>query len=113
MRKIRFSEALIIGILKQPEAGMTGAALCRGHEMPDATFYKWRGRYGGLDVVEAIRLRGPEEESQRLKRLVAELAPDNQMLTNVPGKTAGARRTPPGRGSRHRGHDFSSGGPAS
>ena len=86
MRKSRFSEEQIIGIWKQAEAGVTIAALCRQHGMSDETFYKWRSKYGGLDVSEARRLRGLEEENQRLKRLVAELALDNQVLKEVLGK---------------------------
>ena len=65
---------------------MTVAALCRQHGMSDATFYKWRSKYGGLGVSEARRLRGLEEENQRLKRLVAELALDNQAPQEVLGK---------------------------
>ena len=86
MIRSRFTEEKIIGILKQAEAGMTVASLCRQHGMSDATFYKWRSKYGGMDVSEARRLRGLEEENQRLKRLVAEQALDIQELKEVLGK---------------------------
>jgi len=86
MRKSRFSEAQIIEILKQADAGMKVVDLCRRHGISDATFYKWRSRYGGLGVSEAVRLRQLEEENRRLKRLVADQALDIQVLKEVLGK---------------------------
>ena len=86
MKKSRFSEEQIIGVLKDADAGMKVADLCRKHGISDATFYNWRSRYGGMDVSEARRLRQLEEENQRLKRLVADQALDIQVLKDVLGK---------------------------
>lgn len=72
MKHSRFTEDQIIGILKEHEAGVSAADLCRKHGVSDATVYKWKARYGGMDVSEAKRLKGLEEENARLKRLLAE-----------------------------------------
>ncbi len=83
MKKKRFNEEQIIGVLKEAEAGMKVVDLCRKHGISDVTFYKWRSKYGGLEVSEARRLKQLEEENQRLKRLVADQALDIQVLKEV------------------------------
>ena len=83
MRKSRFSEEQIVGILKEQEAGAGTAALCRRHGISQQTFYRWRQRYGGLDRGEVRRLKALEEENARLKRLVAEQALDLQALKEL------------------------------
>ncbi len=72
MRRSRFSDEQIIGVLKEHQAGMSAADLCRKYGVSDATFYKWRSKYGGMEVSEARRLKALEEENAKLKKLLAE-----------------------------------------
>ena len=83
MRRSRFSEEQIVGILKEQEAGAATAELCRRHGISEQTFYTWKKKYGGLDVSDARRLKQLEEENGRLKRLVADQALDNVMLREL------------------------------
>jgi putative transposase len=83
MKKSRYSEEQIIGILKQHEAGVKTADLCREHGISAATFYGWKSKFGGMDVSEAQRLRQMEDENRRLKQLVADLSLDKEMLKAV------------------------------
>ena len=86
MKTSRFSEEQIIGILKEHEAGAKTADLCRRHGMSPATFYKWKSKYGGMEVSDAKRLRELEGENAKLKRLVADLTLDNVALKDVLSK---------------------------
>lgn len=86
MKKSRFSEAQIIGILKEAEAGVKVADLCRQNGISDATFYKWRSKFGGMSVSEVARLRQLEAENASLKKIVADQALDIRMLKDVLGK---------------------------
>jgi putative transposase len=83
MRRSRFTEEQIVGILKEQEAGAQTADLCRRHGISEQTFYTWKKKYGGMDVSEARRLRQLEDENGRLKRLVADQALDNVMLREL------------------------------
>ena len=85
MKKSRFSEEQIIGFLKQAEAGMPVAEICRKGGFSDATFYKWRAKFGGMQVSEAQRLRELESENAKLKRLLAEAHLDMHALKSVLG----------------------------
>ena len=76
----------IIAILKEQEAGAKTAEVCRRHGVSDATFYKWKAKYGGLEVSEARRLKALEDENARLKRLLAEAMLDNAMLKDIAAK---------------------------
>jgi len=86
MRKSRFSESQIIGIVKEHEAGVRMADLCRRHGISAPTLYNWKSKYGGLDVSEAKRLRALEDENRRLKKLLAEQVLDNAALKDLVGK---------------------------
>lgn len=83
MRRSRFSEEQIIGVLKQVEAGMTVVEVCRQLGISEATFHRWRAKYGGLGVSDAKRLRRLEDENRRLKQLVAELTLDKKALEEL------------------------------
>jgi putative transposase len=86
MKGSRFNEEQIIGILREHEAGATTAEVCRRHGISDATFYKWKAKYGGLEVSEARRLKSLEDENRRLKKLLAESMLDNAALKDLLGK---------------------------
>lgn len=86
MKRSRFSEEQIIGILKEHQAGVSAADLCRKHGISDATFYKWRSKYGGMEVSDAKKLKVLEEENRKLKNLLAESMLDVSTLKEMLGK---------------------------
>ncbi len=83
MKRSRFSEEQIIAILKQQESGVSTADVCREHGISSATFYKWKAKFGGLEVSDARRLRVLEDENGKLKKLLAEAMLDNDILKDV------------------------------
>ncbi len=86
MKRKRFSEERIIGILKEAEAGAVVTELCRKHGMSSPTYYAWKAKYGGLEVSEARRLKALEDENGRLKRLLADAMLDNAGLKDLLSK---------------------------
>ena len=80
MKQSKYSDAQILSILKQAEGGVPVSEVCREHGMSNASFYKWRSKYGGMDVSNMKRLKELEQENARLKKLVADMALDNDIL---------------------------------
>ena len=86
MKRSRFTEEQIIGILREQESGMKTAEVCRRHGISEATFYKYKSKYGGMEVSDAKRLKVLETENTRLKKLLAETMLDNAMLKDINSK---------------------------
>ena len=86
MKRSRFTEEQIVGVLKEHEAGTQTADLCRKHGISQATFYNWKAKFGGLEVSEAKRLKGLEDENARLKKLLADAMLDNAALKDLLSK---------------------------
>jgi len=86
MKRSRFTEEQIIGILKEQEAGQRTADVCRRHGISEATFYKYKSKYGGLQVSDAKRLKALESENAQLKKLLAESLLDNAVLKDINAK---------------------------
>ena len=87
MKRSRCNEEQIIGILQEQEAGLGTGDLCRKHGISSATFYKWKAKYGGLEVSDARKLKALEDENAKLKKLLAEAMLDNAILKDIAGKT--------------------------
>ena len=98
MKRSRFTEEQIIGILKEHETGIAVSELCRKHGVSDASIYKWKARFGGMEVSEAKRLRALEDENGKLKRMLADAMLDNVALKDLLGKNVWP--APPGQVSR-------------
>jgi putative transposase len=86
MKRSRFTEEQIVGVLKEQEAGQRTADVCRKHGISEGTFYKWKAKYGGLEVSDARRLKALENENAKLKKLLAETMLDNAVLKDLNAK---------------------------
>lgn len=86
MRQSRFKEEQIIAILREQESGVAMGEVCRKHGISSATFYKWKAKYGGMDVSDARKLKALEDENAKLKKLLAEAMLDNAMLKDIASK---------------------------
>jgi putative transposase len=86
MRKSRFTEAQIMGVLRQVEGGIGLAEVCQEHGISSATFYKWRSKYGGMDASMISDIKVMEDENRRLKKMFAELSMQNELLKEALGK---------------------------
>jgi putative transposase len=86
MKRSRFSEEQIIAILREHEAGVKTDEVCRKHGISSATFYKWKAKYGGMDVSDVRRLKALEDENSKLKKLLAETMLDNAILKDIAAK---------------------------
>lgn len=86
MKRSRFSETQVVGILKEGEAGRAVAEICREHGISNATYYQWKSKYGGMDASELKRMRELEDENSRLKKMYADLALENRAIKDLLGK---------------------------
>ena len=86
MKTSRYSEPQILAILRRAEGGVPVAELCREHGMSDASFYKWRAKYGGMDASMVSQMKAMEDENRRLKKMFAELSMQNELLKEALGK---------------------------
>ena len=87
MKTSRYSDPLILSILRQAEGGVPVAELCREHGMSNASFYKWRAKFGGMDASMITQMKSIEDENRRLKKMFAELSMQNELLKEALGKT--------------------------